>query len=140
MSVCEGLQESAVTAQHPQGRDDGCRGRPHATGLRRVGIRPVRRRCRARGGRPFPQAREQQLSLHGAGRRVDQELGLSGCRRIVAGHVDDAQEPAGLGVVHGRRGARPRLNEPVEVLRAADLDGSIQGERGSRRCRADRRL
>ena len=57
-----------------------------------------------------------------------------------AGDVDRAEDQAGVGVVHGRRRARPDVVGAHQVLGRVDLHGRVDGQRGAHRVGADRRL
>ena len=48
-----------------------------------------------------------------------------------AGQVDDAEQTPCVGIEHGRGGARPALDDLVEVLGREDLDRVLGGERGA---------
>jgi hypothetical protein len=52
--------------------------------------------------------------------------------RVAAGHVDGAEQRAGVRIVHRRGRAAPRLHRPAVVLAAVDLDGVVEGQRGAR--------
>ena len=54
----------------------------------------------------------------------------------LAGEVDHAEQAAGVGVVHRRRSARPRLDDLVEVLGGEHLHGMVGRQRGADRVRA----
>ena len=57
-----------------------------------------------------------------------------------AGDVDRAEDQAGVGVVHGRRGARPDVVGAHEVLGRVDRHRRVDGQRGAHGVGADRRL
>ncbi len=68
--------------------------------------------------------------------RPDERQRLGGCDVGATGEVDRADQRAGDGIVHRRRGATPRLNDAREVLRAADLQLGVEGERRAGRVRS----
>ena len=53
--------------------------------------------------------------------------------------VDRAEDRAGVGVVHGRGGARPDVVGAHQVLGRVDLHRRVDGQRGAHRVGADRR-
>ena len=116
-AVARDLEQCAVAAEHAQRRPGGL-----------GAVRGAARRARLAG----PEPRDEQLALDGAGRGIDQQLRLGRDDLLAARDVDDPEDAARLGVVHRSGGARPRLHEPVEVLGAADLHRSVEGDRGSR--------
>ena len=121
------LEQRAVAAQYPQG--DPLRGGPRAAAMRRAAAGRLLGAC--------AQPRDEELSLDGARRRIDEQLSLGRDHVVAAGDVDDTEDAARFGIVHGHGRARPRLHQAVEVLRPADLHRSVQRERGARSGGAD---
>ena len=58
---------------------------------------------------------------------------LRGRHLRATGEVDRADQRPGGGIVHRRRRATPRLDDPGKVLRPADLDLLVKGQRGAGR-------
>ena len=73
------------------------------------------------------------MVLDGDGGGADQRQCLRRGDLGPAGQVDGAEQRARGGVVHGRRGAAPRLHDAGEVLGAADLQFAVEGQRRARR-------
>ena len=74
-----------------------------------------------------------QLGLHRRRGRADEGEHLRAGDVVAAGDVDRAEQRAGHRVVHGRRGAAPRLHRPAVVLAAVDLHEVVERERRPRR-------
>ena len=102
----------SAAAPHPAPSDEACS--------------PRRRSWRSR------QAQQGQVVLDGDDGGPDQ------CQRLRRGHqrssgeVDRADERAGTGVMDRYRRTAPCLHDPGEVLRSADLELAVQGQRGAR--------
>lgn len=121
-----GLQPRPVAAQHMERRPGGRR----SASLRRGG-------SGSGSLAPLTKPGDHQLRLDSAGRRIDQQSRLQRDDLGATRDVDHAEHALRLRVAHGGRGARPRMHEPVVVLRAADLHRLPEREGRSRRARAD---
>ena len=125
-SAWRGPSSDTVSTPSPA-TSSSARSRPSTRSVARVGSASPRRRATtgrrsSRGvavGGAGAKPRHQELPLDRPGRGIHQQLRLRRHGLEPAGHIDDAEDAAGLGVVHRRRAARPRLDEPVEMLGAA---------------------
>ena len=77
------------------------------------------------------QPQQSQVVLDGDGGGPHQRERLGGGDLGSPGQVDGSEQHPGDGVVHGYRGTAPRLHDPGEVLRPADLQFAVEGQRGA---------